>query len=106
MLKRIDNINEYFERSSAEDTFGNLVSKLQTFKDSKIKDLDAKSIGEILKVYCSDLGLNYAKIFKNKDTEDFNLEDFVDWFDASGTTGNFVFDFEPKCGLQILQGER
>ena len=50
MLKRIDNINEYFERSSAEDTFGNLVSKLQTFKDSKIKDLDAKSIGEILKV--------------------------------------------------------
>lgn len=108
MLKRIDNINEYFARSSAEDTFGNLVSKLQTFKDSKIKDLDAKSIGEILKVYCSDLGLNYAKIFKNKDTEDFNLEDFVDWFDASGTTGNFVFDFGfmdsryPKLSIETL----
>ena len=77
MLKRIYNINEYFERSSAEDTFGNLVSKLQTFKDSKIKDLDAKSIGEILKVYCSDLGLNYAKIFKNKDTEEQLLEEVV-----------------------------
>ena len=77
-------------RRTADQIFGVLAERLRDF-ETVLNRLQPKEIGKILKIYCEDQGYNYGEIFNN--LENLDVEEFVDWFDMSGSTGNFIFDF-------------
>ena len=91
MLKRIDEV-----KTPANIVYAGLKDKLQSY-DTPLKELSCTALQEILKTYSADLGLNHNKIYANRETDKV-ISDLIDWFSASGSTGNFILDFAAKDG--------
>lgn len=79
-------------RRSNEQIFSALKQMLEPYTDSNLSKLSPDLISRILKIYAKDNGYNYNDLFTYFDTQ-LDVQDFVDWFDLSGTTGNFLFEF-------------
>ena len=92
----IDDLIEWFSgrrlRRSSDQILSYLSEKISEYPDSILSKLNPKVILRILKIYAEDQGYSYNDLFNNMEDK-LDVEDFVDWFDLSGSTGNFIFDF-------------
>lgn len=97
-MLRVINEAKTESRRSQDEIFGGLVNSLKSF-NTNLNKLSAKAVSKILKIYCKDVGLDYGQVFNNIDT--FDVGEFVDWFDLSGTTGDFIFEYAVSSDDEI-----
>lgn len=88
MLKLIKEAN----KNSVSDRYGSLFSKIREL-DDRFKDLRDTTLNNILTVYWKDAGIVKDKVVP---------EDFLEWFDLSGSIGEFILDFAESLSAYSL----